>query len=57
MSYVLCLKCGDRKLHEEVTADPITHAAAVISEQSHLLCFDEFQVTDIAGAVIICDML
>lgn len=41
-----------RKLHEEVKADPITHAATVISEQSHLLCFDEFQVTDIADAII-----
>ena len=41
-----------RKLHEEVKDDPITHAAAVISEQSHLLCFDEFQVTDIADAII-----
>lgn len=41
-----------RKLHEEVKADPITYAAKVISEQSHLLCFDEFQVTDIADAII-----
>lgn len=41
-----------RKLHEEVKFDPITYAASVISEQSHLLCFDEFQVTDIADAII-----
>lgn len=43
---------GRRKLHEEVKEDPITHAAMVIAEQSHLLCFDEFQVTDIADAII-----
>lgn len=43
---------GRRKLHEEVTNDPITHAAKVISERSQLLCFDEFQVTDIADAII-----
>lgn len=43
---------GRRKLHEEVKFDPITYAAKVISEESHLLCFDEFQVTDIADAII-----
>ncbi len=33
--------------------DPISPIADQISEQTWLLCFDEFQVTDIADAVIL----
>ena len=33
--------------------DPIRRAAAAIAEQSWLLCFDEFHVTDIADAMIL----
>jgi cell division protein ZapE len=36
-----------------ITEDPIRRAAAAIAEESWLLCFDEFHVTDIADAMIL----
>src|SRR5205085_6178708 len=40
--------------HAEPGADdPIRLAAAAIAEQSWLICFDEFHVTDIADAMIL----
>src|SRR5215472_11031186 len=33
--------------------DPIAHTAADIAEESWVLCFDEFHVTDIADAMIL----
>ncbi len=33
--------------------DPIPHAAKAVFEKAHLLCFDEFQVTDITDAMLL----
>jgi cell division protein ZapE len=42
------IKNGEASEH-----DPIQRAAAAIAEESWLLCFDEFHVTDIADAMIL----
>ena len=41
------------KSGELADGDPIAHAAADIAEESWVLCFDEFHVTDIADAMIL----
>ena len=41
------------KAGERADGDPITHVAAEIAEESWVLCFDEFHVTDIADAMIL----
>jgi cell division protein ZapE len=41
------------KSGEVADGDPIAHAAAEIADESWVLCFDEFHVTDIADAMIL----
>ena len=41
------------KSGEIADGDPIVHAAHAIAEESWVLCFDEFHVTDIADAMIL----
>jgi cell division protein ZapE len=43
----------DRNNHKNGDADPIQRAAAAIVEESWLICFDEFHITDIADAMIL----
>ena len=47
-TYRLEIKNGDAAEH-----DPIQRAASAIAEESWLLCFDEFHITDIADAMIL----
>ena len=42
----------EKNLNMDPNRDPILHCASVIRESAQLLCFDEFQVTDIADAII-----
>jgi predicted ATPase len=42
----------EKNLNMDPSRDPILHCARVIRESAQLLCFDEFQVTDIADAII-----
>lgn len=42
----------EKNLNMDPNRDPILHCARVIRESAQLLCFDEFQVTDIADAII-----
>ena len=43
-----------RKTDATGRGDPIGPLAAALSYETTLLCFDEFQVTDVADAVILC---
>lgn len=42
-----------QKTAKEKSADPIPPLAEVFSQQAHLLCFDEFAVTDVADAMLL----
>ena len=42
-----------QKKKQSGTGDPIVPLAADIAEEAHLLCFDEFTVTDVADAMIL----
>lgn len=42
----------DRNISLDRNRDPVIYAARKINEEAKLLCFDEFQVTDIADALI-----
>lgn len=50
--YLLKTFGRDKNLNLSDDRDPILHAARVISKDAQLLCFDEFQITDIADAII-----
>lgn len=42
----------EKNVNLDPSRDPILHCASVIRKSAQLLCFDEFQVTDIADAII-----
>lgn len=46
----------DRHINLASGRDAITHVARAISDEAWLLCFDEFQVTDVADALIMTQL-
>lgn len=50
--YLLQTYGRDTNINLSSDRDPIKYAAEMIRKDSYLLCFDEFQVTDIADAII-----
>lgn len=51
-SFMLDVHQRMHRLRTAVAGDPVPHLAEEIAAESHLLAFDEFQVTDIADATI-----